>query len=356
MRMNHHIIKRILVLLLFICFYPQDVMSESLEETYASAIRQLNQEGFSGIDKALKVFEEIIQKDPNFIRAYLSAADAYLLKYEFTEKKDKQWLDTAMNYLDTAIGKDGKLTTAYFKRAVIHFNLEEPDKAITDLKKSMELSPAYFDARILYLQYLLSVKKKEEAGKFADSSIKLFPKDPAPLKYFGDVFFHAGAYQEAIEYYKKVIALVPNAPNTHFNLGRSYQNLKKYDKAVGSFKKALAQNSELIDAHFNLAYCLSEMGKFKEAITHLETYIKKTPKDVSALNNLAILYEQTGEVPKARLTWLKVKEATEDSSYKERADQHLYRLLSPKDKPKASLEEKPASPKTGGKKDDKKTE
>lgn len=355
MRMKRPIINSIFVLLLFICFYPQDVAAETLQETYAGAVHRLNKEGFEGIDIALKVFEELVQRDPNFIKAYLSASDAYMLKYEFSENKDKKWLDTALNYLNAAIGKEKNLPAAYFKRAVIHFDLKETDKAALDLKKAMEISPTYLDARILYLQYLLSEKKSAEALKFADSSVNLYPGDPAPLKYFGDLFFKEDKYAEAISFYKRVISLVPQAPNTHISLGKAYQNLRKYKAAIESFQKALALNADLFEAHFNLSNCFSETGKLKEATEHLKTYLKIVPKDVSALNNLAILYEQTGEVTKARLTWLKVKGATDDKVYKERADQHLYILISPKVKSKVSREEKPASPEIRGKKDDKKT-
>ena len=356
MRMKHPIIiKRIFVLLLIICFYPQDVMSETLQETYAGAVHRLNKEGFKGIDSALKVFEELVQRDPNFIKAYLSASDAYMLKYEFSENKDKKWLDTALNYLNAAIGKEKNLPAAYFKRAVINFDLKETDKAAIDLKKAMEISPTYLDARILYLQYLLSLKKRAEAIKFAHSSVDLVPGDPAPLKYFGDLFFKEGEYEEAINFYKRVVSLVPQAPNTHLSLGKAYQNLSKYKEAIESFRKALAQNADLFEAHFNMANCYSEKGRLKEATEHLKTYLKNVPKDVSALNNLAILYEQTGDVNKARLTWLKVKAATDDKGYKERADQHLYILLSSKNKPKVSLEEKQVSSKAGGKKHAEKT-
>ncbi|MBI5199266.1 MAG: tetratricopeptide repeat protein [Nitrospirae bacterium] len=355
--MKTSVIKNILPLLsvLFLWFSPQDIKADTLEETYAGAIRQLNQEGFEGIDKALKVFEEIIKKDPNFIKAYLSASDAYLLKYEFTEKKDRQWLDTAMNYLNTAIGKDGKLTTAYFKRAIIYFNMEDTDKAVKDLKKSMELTPNYLDARILYLQYLLSIKNNQEAKKFSQSSIELYPKDPAPLKYFGDIFFKEGAYEEAIGLYKKIIPLVPKAPYTYLAMGKSYQNLGKYPEAIESFQKTLSQNPELFEAYFNLAYCYGETGKFKEAINQLETYLKKIPKDISAMNNLALLYEQTGQLQKARLIWLKVKESAEDKNYREKAEQNLYRLLSTGEGSQASPQEQSNLPKQGGKTDEKKS-
>jgi len=45
-------------------FSPNDVIAGTSEETYNDTVRQLNQEGFQGIDRALKVFEELIQKSP----------------------------------------------------------------------------------------------------------------------------------------------------------------------------------------------------------------------------------------------------------------------------------------------------
>ena len=155
--------------------------AQSVEEIYGRAVQQLNREGFAGIDRALAVFEELIQRDPDFVRGYVSAADAYLLKYEFTERKDRQWLVRAMSYLDTAVGKERNNPAIHFKRAVIYFNLEQPDRAVEDLRKSMDLAPQYLDARLLYLQHLLSLKKQEDARQFVDDSIALFPGDPAPL-------------------------------------------------------------------------------------------------------------------------------------------------------------------------------
>lgn len=344
-----------LCLVFFIILPIQEAQSENLEETYALAVHQLNQEGFAGIDKALMVFEELIRRDPDFPKAYLSAADAYLLKYEFTEKKDKQWLDRALTYLNTVIQKDPKMSPAYFKRAVIFFNLEQPDRAAGDLKKCLEMAPAYLDARVLYLQYLLSLKNKEEARNFADASLKLFPNNPAPLKSFGDVFFQEGDYANAIDFYKKVVPLVPKAPNTFLSIGKAYQNLKKYKSAIEAYQKALAQNPELTEAHFNLSYCFGETGKLKSAVQHLESYLKKVPKDVSALNNLALLYEQTGEVTKSRLTWLKVKEYSEDKNYRERAEKHLARLSASLENTGKPSSNQVASPRPGGKKNDKKS-
>jgi len=281
--------------------------AQSVEEVYGRAVQQLNREGFAGIDAALQVFEGLIQKDPDFVRGYVSAADAYLLKYEFTERKDRQWLARALAYLETAAG-------------------------IEDLRKSMDLAPQYLDARLLYLQHLLSVKNQVEARKFVDASVVNYPGDPAPLRYLADVVFAGGDNEKAVELYQEVVRLVPNAPNTYLAMGKAHLNLKQYPEAIASFQKALEQSPDLFEAHFSMAVAYGETGKFDEAVTQLEAYLRKTPGDASALNNLALLYEQTGDVTKARLNWLKLKDVAPDKAYRERAEQHLQNLSSQSEK------------------------
>ncbi|OGW60473.1 MAG: hypothetical protein A2V83_09200 [Nitrospirae bacterium RBG_16_64_22] len=330
-----------------VLFFPASIgAAESIEDAYARTVQALNQEGFAGIDTALAAFEGMIERDPVFVKARLGAADAYLLKHEFSGKKDRGWLDSAVRHLNAAVAKDPGNAEALFKRAVVRFSLEQQDAAVLDLRKSMEISPSFLDARILYLQHLLATKKADEAARFAESSLSFFPNDPAPLKAFGDAFFQAKEFGRALSFYKRVIPLVPKAPLTHLAMGKAHQNMKQCDPAIDSFRKALAQNPDLVESHFGLAYCFGEKGLLGNAVGHLEVYSRKVPKDVSALNNLAILYEQTGQNQKARLAWLRVKQASEDAAYRERADRHLYKLL-------AAEKEAAASPRAKGKTDEK---
>ncbi len=343
-------IKALLILAFLLCCGP--AWAQSVEEIYNRTVQQLNRDGFAGIDAALQVFEGLIQKDPDFVRGYVSAADAYLLKYEFTEKKDRQWLAKALAYLETAAGKEKQNPAIYFKRAVIHFNLEQPDRAVEDLRKSMALAPQYLDARLLYLQYLLSVKNQAEARKFVDASVANYPGDPAPLRYLADVVFAGGDNEKAVELYQDVVRLVPKAPNTYLAMGKAYLNLKQHNTAIASFGKALEQSPDLTEAHFGMSVACGETGKLEEAVNHLEIYLRKVPGDASALNNLALLYEQTGEITKARLTWLKLKDASQDKNYRERAEQHLQSLSSQTVEQSGEDAQKPskASQTKGGKK------
>jgi len=353
--MNHKATKLLCLctILIMVVSFTCISWAETIKETYAKTVRQLRKEGFKGIDRALKSFEEIVEQNQEFIPAYLGAANAYLLKYEFSDKKDMQWLNRAMKYLNVAIEKNSSLPKAYFKRAVVYLNLNQPEKAVVDLKKSMEIRPAYLDARILYLQFLLSEEKNKQARKFAESSLRYFPRNPAPLKYFGDIFLQEEAFEDAIDFYKKVIDYIPRAPYTYFAMGKAYQNLEKHDLAIESFQKALEQKPDLYEARFALGSSLSEENKPEKAIDHFRAYLKKFPKDISSMNNLALLYEQTKQITKSRLMWLKVKETTDDKTYRERAEQHLYKLLSASEAEKTPSAEGPVTQESGGKDYDK---
>ncbi|VAX22444.1 hypothetical protein MNBD_NITROSPINAE02-370, partial [hydrothermal vent metagenome] len=303
--------------------------------------KQLRADGFKGVDSALKSFELIIARDQGFVPAYISAADAYLLKYEFSKKKNKTWLNRAYSLLSAAIERDGDSHVAFFKRAITRFNLGQMDRGVRDVKKAMEIRPDYLDARILYLQHLLSIKDKAKARKFARSSLKIFPDNPAPMKFFGDVFFREGVYEDAVFFYKKVLERVRKAPNTYMLLGESYSHLKKSKEAIAAYKKGLGLKPDMIEARFSLGRSLTDAGQLKEAIGQYKMYLVKNPKHVSTLNNLAILYEKTGQNQKAKLAWLKLKEATHDRLYVERAERHLYGLLhSAKKKRPATDDEK----------------
>jgi len=310
------------------------------QATYTKTIRQLRKDGYKGIDKALASFNEILKEDPNFLEAHISAADALLLKYEFSKRKNTAWLHQALGHLDICVEKEPNFFVAYFKRAILYFNLNKPDQAVKNIKKALKIYPEYLEARILYLQYLLSSNKAEKAKAFADESLKYFPKDPAPLKFFGDVFCRAHAYEDAIRYYNRVLHFVTNAPYTHLALGKIYQTQDKLNLAIQHYTKAIKLEPKLYEAHFNLGYCYSKRNKIDKAIYHLEFYSKKFPNDVSVLNNLALLYEQSGQSQKAKLAWLKTKEKAKEKSYKERAERHLYRLIHQNEKSNAAKNKK----------------
>ncbi len=315
-----------LCLLIGVMFFCGEALAQSSAQQYASTVAQLRKDGYPGIDRALAGFERIIQKDPGFTQAFVGAADALLVKYEFSKKRKKKWMQQALEYLNTAIDRSPDTAKYYFKRAIVLLNLGQKAGAESDLKKATALKAGFLEAQVLYLQYLLSADRKAEARRLADAWLKEYGSDPAPLKYFGDLFFKDGAYEDALLYYRQVVQRVSKAPNTKAAMGEAYWKLGETQKAVVAFNTALEQNPKLYRVHFNLGTCLGEAGDIKGAIAHFLRYLQKFPDDAAALNNLALLYERNGQKAQARLTWMRLKGKTREKVYLQRAEAHLFRL------------------------------
>ena len=113
MKYPRHLILLFILLLLTGLIRPLSLWAagdktQDIRKTYETTIRQLRKDGFKGIDKALASFNEILKKDPDFLSAHVSAADALLLKYEFSKQKNPDWLRQALGHLDFCIKKEKK--------------------------------------------------------------------------------------------------------------------------------------------------------------------------------------------------------------------------------------------------------
>ena len=313
-------------LMAVLLFWCPPLWARTSSEQYALAVAQLRKDGFKGIDRALEQFEALIRDDPAFTEAYVGAADALLVKYEFSKKRSIDWMHRARKYLDIALARQPRQETFYFKRALVLLNLGALSRAEDDLEKAVALNPAFLKAQVLYLQVLLSSGREREARRMADKWLAGYGDDPAPRKYFGDVFFQARAYADALVFYKQVIRRVERAPHTLAAMGKAYQATGRCTDAIAAFRLALKQDPKLYPVHFGLGTCLAQQEDLEGAIDQYQRYLARAPGDAAALNNLALLYERTGRKARAQVTWMKLKRETQEDVYRQRAERHLYRL------------------------------
>ena len=100
----------------------------------------------------------------------------------------------------------------------------------------------------------------------------------------------AKKYDEAIEYYKKAIAINPNYADAHANLGVNYMQKGKFDEAISNLKEAIEIDPMNAGAHFNLGLVYDKKGKVDEAIFEYEKTLDIDPCFAKAYQNLGIAY------------------------------------------------------------------
>ena len=189
---------------------------------------------------------------------------------------------------------------------------------------------------------------------------KKWPNKPLPappkwdvLKYTdlndkGVSFAALGLYKQAVEQYKKALALNPGYAPAYHNIGaalaslgrkeqaaKAYVKAAKLDPSMGeaynnyglilkesgqlaqaekAFKKAVAVSPDLSKAYENLGILLSENGRNQEALDLLGKAVQKDPYNPGHQYSLGVCLEMSGQYPRALESYLKAVEMNPDNA------------------------------------------
>ena len=102
----------------------------------------------------------------------------------------------------------------------------------------------------------------------------------------GSALQDQGKLEEAIEAYKKAIAIKPDHAEAHNNMGNALRDQGKLEEAIEAYKKAIAYKPNHADAYNNMGATLQDQGKLEEAIEAYKKAIAIKPDQAEAYNNM----------------------------------------------------------------------
>lgn len=108
-----------------------------------------------------------------------------------------------------------------------------------------------------------------------------------------------GRLEEAVEQYRRVLALTPDDALAHSNLGTALAAQGRIGEAVGHYERALALVPGDADAHSNLGNALLSLGRADEGIASLRRALDIDPASAEARAALGIALHDAGEVDDA---------------------------------------------------------
>jgi tetratricopeptide (TPR) repeat protein len=109
--------------------------------------------------------------------------------------------------------------------------LEEPDKAIEQFKKELELSPGHLASTLQIAFEYIKRSDWEAARPWAESAVLLAPGGFPGRQAYGQVLLELGDTKAAIEQLEAGVKLAPDAPSLHFALARAYQKAGRPEDA-----------------------------------------------------------------------------------------------------------------------------
>ena len=155
-------------------------------------------------------------------------------------------------------------------------------KSNKQMIRSKDKIEEYGEATVIEKSRSKIFEVKDEAKKMRGEEIEWFNKG-----YKASI---AENYDEAIEYYKKAIAINPDYADAHANLGVNYIQKGKFDEAISNLKKAITIDPKNVGAHYNLGLVYDKKSMIDEAISEYEKTIDINPGFAKAYQNLGIAY------------------------------------------------------------------
>jgi adenylate cyclase len=241
-----------------------------------------NERTEEGVKKAIKYFEEALESDPNFAKAYTGLADSYLILADYGWMVPAEAGEKARQNAIRALDIDGSLAEAHASLGLFHinhgWNFEEGE---SELKKAMELNPNYGPAYHWY-SVLLNFQRKYDEGMVAiRRALALDPFSLVIRQSMGVTLFGLGRHQEAVEMLRRVEEESPGLPSVHYWLAAVNLTQSKYSEAIEEAKKEVKFDNFDPSAMLDLAFTYSEAGDRKEATRILDEALEKADNYIS---------------------------------------------------------------------------
>jgi tetratricopeptide (TPR) repeat protein len=103
----------------------------------------------------------------------------------------------------------------------------------------------------------------------------------------GIVLSEQGEADQAIDHYRRAVALRPDYAEAHYNLGRLLVEQGQLNEAIAHYERAAAINPDDAEAQNNLGVTLFGIGRADEAIAHYQQALQIRPGYAEASCNLA---------------------------------------------------------------------
>jgi len=179
---------------------------------------------------AEEFFLSSISHNPNFVIAYHNLSICYSLLNQ---------PDKAMENLKKAISLNDDISMFYFTLAKLNEKNGNKDDAMKNYKRALNLDEEYKEAIINYSQVLKSLGEYEEGLSYLSKAIDMATEDEKT--YFkANLQFVYGEYEESLALYKSYLLTNPNDADAMYNAGLTKILLKREDEGCRDIKKSLS--------------------------------------------------------------------------------------------------------------------
>jgi len=191
------------------------------------------------------LFTDVLKKDSTVAFAWSNLGAFKMHNREF---------NLALEYLNNSIYADSSDPSAYYNRGLVHYNLKNYNKSLSDFDFVIRNARGPLDSAVAYND-------------------------------MGQCYLALGLIEKSLTYYRKSISNSAKNASAYNNLGWYYYITGRLDSSEYYLRKAVETNPDFSDALNNLGSVLLQFGKTDSALYLFDLSIKKRPSYTLAYNN-----------------------------------------------------------------------
>jgi len=282
------------------------VVKPEAYESYLKGRYFWNKRTADGLKVALAYFNQSIEEDPTFARAYSGLADTYALlgDWEYAVMSPAEALPKAKAAAIKALELDSTLGEAHnslaFSLDVFDWDLDSAGK---EFRRAIELNPGYATAHQWYAAHLIVLGRNDEAIREMRKAESLDPLSLIMGADLAEFLVIAHSYDESIRESRKTIEMDPNFALAHNQLGQAYLQKHMLDDATAELLKAVQLSGNSPTCMANLARAYVASGRRSEAVALLNDLKRRSNSSYSHASEIAAVYVALADTDRA-MSWL----------------------------------------------------
>ena len=262
-----------------------------------------NERSRDSLTKAVEYFEQAIEKDPEFARAYSGLADCYVVLVNHGYLPPKEGYKKAKNALAKALSIDGALAEAHTSLGNILSNEWNWSAAEEEFSEAIEAEPNFAKAHHWYSIHLLSLGRIEEAINQLKIAEDLDPLSPMIHAYAGGLYIYARQYDDAMKELDRSLELDQNFVPAHANRSDACLAKSRFDEALAELQWVMRRVPATTHWRVELGFVYAMSGRKKEAEQILKECEEAATREDLEPQRLAIIHSKVGNLDRA-FEWL----------------------------------------------------
>lgn len=271
------------------------VSHQRLSREFQAGVAFAAKQSPAGLQDAVRCFRNVLELDPSFAPAYAELARAYVVLPFVSAVPLNEMAERISSCAEKALELDhsqGPALAALAVRSIYDFDWST---AGSRFRQALELAPDDALARSWYACYLVNIGREDAALQERQRALKLKPGEAITLHQFAETFYYLRRFEEAIDNFRKALALDSDLPRIHQAMGLACIHHRSFARGLMELERFQELVNGAVPARADCAYGHAMAGNADRAKLVLQDFLASYREDLFPAAAIARIYIGLGE-------------------------------------------------------------